>query len=120
MSYRMDAIRQSAYGPHKILIKNFQVKPLPYLRYQVDHQKMAVMVERMQHGTLSYQQFIDEDSSKHYMLMKNPVYWEYTIAMASKTWPFMEQLNRIIFMQQESGIRYYWEYLVVKKKSSNV
>lgn len=30
--------------------------------------------------------------------------------MTSKTWPFMDQLNRIVLMQAESGIGGYWEY----------
>lgn len=110
----MNSILLTTYEPYKIFIKNFLNKPLPYLRQKVDRHEMVVMLERMQHGTLVYQQYITADSSKHYILMKHPVYWEYTVVMTSKTWPFMEQLNRIVFMQQESGIRYNWEYSVVK------
>lgn len=88
------------------------VKPIPELGSLVREHKIAVTLEMMQHGTLSYQSYIDKDASKYYMIMKQPMYWEYTIVIASKTWPFMEQINRIIFMQQESGIRYYWEHSV--------
>lgn len=109
--YRMDALRNSDYPPHKKLIKNYNVKTIPELTQLVQQNKFAVTVEMLQHGTLSYQSFLDKESSKHYMIM-NPMYWQNTIVMSSKTWPFMEQLNRIVFMQQESGIRYYWEYLV--------
>lgn len=70
---------------------------------------MAVMLETMQYGTLTYQSFIDKESSEFYMLMKEPAYWQDTFIMASKTFPFMEQLNRIVLMQRESGIGYYWE-----------
>lgn len=70
------------------------------------------MLETMQYGTLTYQEFIDKPSSKYYMLMKQQVYWQGTTIMTSKTWPFMEQLNRVVFMQQESGINYYWEQSV--------
>lgn len=69
--------------------------------------KIAVMLEIMQSGTMSYQPYIDKESSKYYMVMKDSMYWTPTIIMTSKTWPFMEQLNRIILMQQESGIREY-------------
>lgn len=75
--------------------------------------RMAVMLEILQSGTLSYQPYIDKESSKFYMIQKELMYWQYTIVMASKTWPFMEQLNRIVLMQQESGIRYYWEHGVI-------
>lgn len=73
---------------------------------------MAVMLETMQDGTLTYQSFIDKESSYYYMMMKKQVYWQGTYIMTSKTWPFMEQLNRMVLMQQESGIRYYWEQSV--------
>lgn len=68
--------------------------------------KMAIMLEIMQSGMMSYQPYIDGDSSRNYMIMREPMFWQATIIMTSKTWPFMEQLNRIVLMQQESGIRY--------------
>lgn len=108
----MEPIRRSDYPPHSTLIKNYISKSIPELGQLIQQHKMAITVERMQHGTLSYQSFLDQESSKYYMIMKEPMFWEHTVVMASKTWPFMEQLNRIVFMQQESGIRYYWEYLV--------
>ncbi|KAJ6637235.1 hypothetical protein Bhyg_09965 [Pseudolycoriella hygida] len=106
----MEAIKNSDDPTHKTIIKGYVVKPIPELRVLVQQQKIAISVEMLQHGTLSYQSYLDKESSKHYMLMPHPIYWEHTIVMSSKTWPFMEQLNRIIFMQQESGIRYYWEH----------
>lgn len=108
----MEAIQHSDYPPHRTLIKNYIVKTIPELSQIIKNHKMAITVERMQHGTLSYQSYLDKESSKYYMMMKNPMYFSDTVVIASKTWPFMEQLNRIVFMQQESGIRYYWEYLV--------
>lgn len=108
----MNTIEQSEYPPHKKLLQDFIVKSIPELHQLVQQKRIAVAVEMMQHGTLSYQAFLDKESSKYYMIMKQPMYWQHTVVMSSKTWPFMEQLNRFVFMQQESGIRYYWEYLV--------
>lgn len=88
------------------------VLSIPEVLKLVQQHKTAVMLETMQYGTLTYQEFIDKPSSKYYMLMRQQVYWQGTIIMASKTWPYMEQLNRIIFMQQQSGINYYWEQAV--------
>lgn len=104
----------SDYPPHIQLIKNYLVKSIPEIHSLVQQHKMAVTVEIMQHGTLSYQEFLDKESSKYYMIMKHPMYSQHTTVVATKTWPFMEQLNRIVFMQQESGIRYYWERNVNK------
>lgn len=88
------------------------VKSIPDVLKLVQKHKVAIMLETMQYGTLTYQEFIDKPSSKYYMLMKQQAYWQGTTIMASKTWPFMEQLNRIVFMQQQSGIGYYWEETV--------
>ncbi|KAG4071256.1 hypothetical protein HA402_003960 [Bradysia odoriphaga] len=105
-------LQNSDYPPHKKYVDKYTVRSIPDLLKLVQRHRTAVMLETMQYGTLTYQPFIDEPSSEYYMLMKQQVYWQGTIIMSSKTWPFMEQLNRIVFMQQESGIKYYWELTV--------
>ncbi|KAJ6635959.1 Glutamate receptor, partial [Pseudolycoriella hygida] len=102
-------LQKSDYPPHKKYVEKYMVNSIPETLKLVQQHKTAIMLETMQHGTLTYQEFIDRPSSKYYMLVKKQVYWQGTIIMASKTWPFMEQLNRMVFMQQESGINYYWE-----------
>ncbi|XP_037040297.1 uncharacterized protein LOC119077222 [Bradysia coprophila] len=102
-------LQNSDYPPHKKYVDKYTVSSIPDLLKLVQRHRTAVMLETMQYGTLTYQPFIDEPSSEYYMLMKEQAYWQGTIIMTSKTWPFMEQLNRIVFMQQESGIKYYWE-----------
>lgn len=106
------AIQQSDYPPYKKFVKHYIVKSIPEVHKLMKQQKFAVTLETMQHGTLSYQPYFDKDDSTFLMMTKYPVYWQDTVIMTSKTWPFMEQLNRIVLMQQESGIRYYWEQLV--------
>ncbi len=108
----MDALQESDYAPHKKLVKNYLLKTISELHELVKQRTFAVTVEQMEHGTLSYQSFLSRELSKDYMIMKHPLYSSFTTVYTSKTWPFMEQLNRIVLMQQESGIRYYWEYLV--------
>lgn len=108
--YRIFLIEESDYPPHRKYVEKFIVKPIPEVLELTQQHRMAVMLEIMQHGSLSYQPYIDEETSKHYMIMKEAMFWQGTLIMASKTWPFMEQLNRIVLMQQESGIRYYWEH----------
>lgn len=90
-------------------MENYIVRSVPEVLKLVKQHRMAVILETMQYGTLSYQEYIDRPSSKYYMLMKQQAYWQGTVIMTSKTWPFMEQLNRIVLMQQQSGIGYYWE-----------
>lgn len=107
--YRIYYIEESEYPPHQKFIEKFTVKSIPEIFKLTEQRDMAVMLEFMQSDTMSYQPYIDRESSENYMKMKEPLYWVATIIMTSKTWPYMEQLNRIILMQQESGIRYYWE-----------
>ncbi|XP_037041531.1 uncharacterized protein LOC119078161 [Bradysia coprophila] len=99
-------------GNGLLFVKKFTVKSIPELRELVRQKRVAITMERMQHGTLSYLSYLERESSKNYMVMKQPMYWQYTTVMASKTWPFMEQLSRIVLLQQESGLQRYWEYLV--------
>lgn len=102
-------LQKSDYPPHIKFVEKYIVQGIPEIFQLVQQHRMAVTLETMQHGTLSYQEYIDKASSKYYMLMKQQAYWQGTTIMTSKTWPYMEQLNRIVFMQQESGISYYWE-----------
>ncbi|XP_063702358.1 uncharacterized protein LOC134832305 [Culicoides brevitarsis] len=90
--------------------KNFKVHAVEDFHKLVKQQRAAVIVETMQGGTLCYQQYIDRNDSKFLMVQKEPLYTAYTGIIASKTWPYMEQLNRIVMMQAESGIGAYWEH----------
>lgn len=108
--YRLFLIDDSDYPPHQKYAEKFVVKPIPEMLELTQQRRLAVMLEIMQDGSLCYQPYIDEETSKNYMIMKEAIVWQATIIMASKTFAFMEQLNRIVLMQQESGIRYYWEH----------
>ncbi|XP_063707554.1 uncharacterized protein LOC134836266 [Culicoides brevitarsis] len=108
-------IKQSDYPPFKKFVQKFVVKPIPEMHKLVKAEKFAVTLETMQHGTLSYQPYFDVEDSKFLMMTKHAIYWQDTVIMTSKTWPFMEQLNRIVLMQQESGIQYYWEMQSAKE-----
>ncbi|XP_063697569.1 uncharacterized protein LOC134828520 [Culicoides brevitarsis] len=103
-------IQHSTDPAFVIYAKNFKTYPVAKYHALVKQFKAAVLVETMQGGTLCYQDYIDKNDSKFLMIMKEPLYTSYTAPISTKTWPYMEQLNRIVFMQVESGIGTYWEY----------
>lgn len=108
----MFTIEQTDNEILKKFMAKYIVKAAPQLLKSVQKRKMAITVETLQYGTLSYEPFIDRATSEYYMMMKEPLYWQFSVVMSSKTWPFMRELNRIVFMQRESGIGYYWELKV--------
>lgn len=93
-------------------VKDYLVLPVTEFHKIVKEQRAAVIVETMQGGTLSYQAYLDRNDSRFLMIIKEPLYVIYTAIITTKTWPFMEQLNKIVFMQVESGIGSYWEHQV--------
>lgn len=106
------AVQQSTEPVQVRYVKNFLVLSVEEFHELVKQKKAAVIVETMQDGTLTYQSYVDKNDSRFLMIMKEPLYAQYTAMITSKTWPFIAQLNRIVFMQIESGIRSYWEYRV--------
>lgn len=44
--------------------------------------------------------------------MPNDIYWEYCVAMSSKTWSLLPNLNEFIMRVAQSGIQKNWELMV--------
>lgn len=104
---------QNSTNPiHIKYVRDYTVLPVAQLHELVKQKKAAVVVETLQGGTLTYQPYIEKNVSKFLMIMKEPFTLEYTALISTKTWPFMAQLNRIIFMYIESGLTGFEEYRV--------
>lgn len=73
--FRTFTIAKSEYPPHVKYVKDFVVKSEPELQVLVKQQKIAIVLETLQHGILCYQPYFDKDDSKFLMIMKNPLYW---------------------------------------------
>lgn len=109
--FRIMAIMESTYPPHQEYAKKFTEElDLNKIHGWVKQQKMAVIVDQMQDKTLVLLPIVDRNDSKFLMIMKKPLYFQYTTIITTKTWPWIEQLNRIVSMQQESGIWRYWAF----------
>lgn len=73
--FRIFSVAQSDYPPHKKYVSEYVVKTFPELHKLVKQQKIAITLETMQNGILSYQPYFDKEDSKFLMLMKHPLYW---------------------------------------------
>lgn len=105
---------ESTYPPHKKYVSKFVEEiSLKKIHEWVSEQRMAVIVQQMQAKPLVFFDYVDRNDSKFLMIMKQPLYYQYTAILTTKTWPWIDQLNRIVFMQQESGIWRYWAYKVI-------
>lgn len=107
------AIMESTYPPHQKYVSKFiEELDLDKIHGWVKEERMAVIVDQMQDKTLVLFPYVNRNDSKFLMIMKQPLYFQYTAILTTKTWPWIEQLNRIVFMQQESGIWRYWAFKV--------
>uniref|UniRef100_A0A336LSD3 CSON002663 protein n=1 Tax=Culicoides sonorensis TaxID=179676 RepID=A0A336LSD3_CULSO len=104
------AIQQSSDPAHKLYSSKFIEISIEKVQSLVKTRNMAVVCDKTQGGTVTIEGLIDQNDSQFMMIMQQPMYHQYTALIASKTWPYMEQLNRIAYMQQESGIQKIWEY----------
>lgn len=50
---------------------------------------------------------------EYLQLMHHDIYYEYSLAMTSKTWPLKTHLDALIANVVQSGIQSFWEYQVL-------
>ncbi|EAT48971.1 AAEL000007-PA [Aedes aegypti] len=97
------------------ILHNFQTHPKEVLHKHTKQLDMAYSVERLPYGHFAIGEYIDEEASHKFHLMKEDIYWENCVAMSTKTWPMMDQLDQLILIIFQSGIQRYWELQVVSK-----
>lgn len=64
-------------------------------------------------GSFAIGDYIDEDALEYLQLMHHDIYFEYALAMTTKTWPMKTHLDALISEVVQSGIQSYWEYKVI-------
>lgn len=106
------ALQESRDPVHQKYVSKFIEMPKKEIRQLVKRKNMAIVIDKTQGGSVTIQGYIDEEDSKFLMIMNEPLYYQYSALIASKTWPYMQQLNQITFLQAEGGIRSYWEHQV--------
>ncbi|XP_055633896.1 uncharacterized protein LOC129774213 [Toxorhynchites rutilus septentrionalis] len=101
----------------KTLISNFQAQPPSVLREMADRGNVAFVMGRLEHGHLMLGEWITAENIQKYQLMKEDLYYVYTVSMATKTWPLMGQFNKLTLRKAEVRLRHYQELEIIYKCS---
>ncbi|XP_049286717.1 probable glutamate receptor [Anopheles funestus] len=101
------------------LLENFVTYPKDVLHAKAKHRDLAYSIERLPYGHYAVGDYITDDVSHNYEIMLEDIYWENCVAMATKTWPLMNELDELTLVIFQSGIQRYWEAKVVTKFADN-
>ncbi|XP_053667658.1 probable glutamate receptor [Anopheles marshallii] len=101
------------------LLNNFVTSPKDVLHEKAKHRNLAYSIERLPYGHYAIGDYITDDVSNSYEIMLEDIYWENCVAMATKTWPLMNELDELTLVIFQSGIQRYWELKVVTKFADN-
>lgn len=91
------------------LLSKFQTLSKDNLEHRAVKQDMSFSIERLPYGHYAIGEYITEQSVYDYQTLTNDIYYEMCVAMSTKTWPLMAQLDEIILQIFESGVQQYVE-----------
>lgn len=66
-------------------------------------------------GSYAIGDYITEDNVEYLQLMPNDIYYEYALAMTTKTWMLKQNLDTMILNIVQSGMQKYWENQVINQ-----
>ncbi|KFB36231.1 AGAP002904-PA-like protein [Anopheles sinensis] len=101
------------------LLNNFLTAPKEVLHRNAIERNMAYSIERLPYGHFAIGEYITEQVSPNFEIMLEDIYWENCVAMATKTWPLMNELDELTLVIFQSGIQRFWENKVVSKFADN-
>uniref|UniRef100_A0A182JNI1 Ionotropic glutamate receptor C-terminal domain-containing protein n=1 Tax=Anopheles christyi TaxID=43041 RepID=A0A182JNI1_9DIPT len=101
------------------LLENFVTYPKDVLHEHAKHRNLAYSIERLPYGHYAVGEYITDEVSGNFEIMLEDIYWENCVAMATKTWPLMDELDELTLLIFQSGIQRYWELEVVTKFADN-
>lgn len=70
---------------------------------------MGYSIERLPYGHYAVGEYITDGVIGNFEIMLEDIYWEACVAMATKTWPLMNELDELTLLIFQSGIQRYWE-----------
>ncbi|XP_053667590.1 uncharacterized protein LOC128717939 [Anopheles marshallii] len=104
-----------AYQPDVLTLlqtfREWEEKEITRRAYERD---VAIIVERMEYGHFAYPH-MELDSLKDRKMMAEDIYWEWVVAMCTKTWPGRARFDRLVLELKAFGILAYWELIGVAK-----
>ncbi|XP_058129904.1 uncharacterized protein LOC131284269 [Anopheles ziemanni] len=101
------------------LLNNFFTAPKEVLHRNAIERNMAYSIERLPYGHYAIGEYITERVSPDFEIMLEDIYWENCVAMATKTWPLMNELDELTLVIFQSGMQRFWENKVVSKFADN-
>ncbi|XP_055543535.1 uncharacterized protein LOC129729080 [Wyeomyia smithii] len=91
------------------ILSRFETYPPEELQRLADKGNVAFCVGRQQNGHLVFGSWITHFNSHKYQLLLEDLYFVFHVAMATKTWPLMEQFNKLTMRTFDAALRYYEE-----------
>nr|XP_040223908.2 probable glutamate receptor [Anopheles coluzzii] len=101
------------------LLESFVTYPKDVLHEHAKQRNLAYSIERLPYGHYAVGDYITDVVSSNFEIMLEDIYWENCVAMATKTWPLMDELDELTLRIFQSGIQRYWELEVVTKFADN-
>ncbi|CRK93972.1 CLUMA_CG007498, isoform A [Clunio marinus] len=101
------------------LLDKFRTFSKEILQYRGVRQDISFSIERLPYGHYAVGEYVTEETVKNYQIMLNDIYYELCVAMSTKTWPLMEQLDDLILQIAQSGIQQFVELDVVTRNTNN-
>lgn len=96
------------------LLSKFRTYSKEILEERSMAKDMSFSIERLPYGHYAVGEYITEKSIHGYQIMTNDIYYEYCLAMATKTWPLMSILDDLILRIAESGVQKFVELDVIR------
>lgn len=69
-------------------------------------------LERLPYGSFAIGEYIDEAAMEWLQLMRENIYYEYTLAYTVRMWPLRDELDAWIARVVQSGMQSMWEWQV--------
>lgn len=91
------------------LLESFVTYPKDVLHEHAKQRNLAYSIERLPYGHYAVGDYITDVVSSNFEIMLEDIYWENCVAMATKTWPLMDELDELTLRIFQSGIQRYWE-----------
>jgi hypothetical protein len=91
------------------LLAKFRTMSKEELEQHANAEDISFSIERLPYGHYAVGEYITEKAVHNYQILTNDIYFEMCVAMSTKTWPLISELNGIILEIFESGIQKYVE-----------
>ncbi|XP_070855045.1 uncharacterized protein Ir41a [Drosophila suzukii] len=111
----VSAIRGSDESLVRDLLYNFHIYSDDQLLRLAQEQRVHIgfTVERLPFGHFAVGNYLVPQAIDQLIIMKDDLYFQYTVAFVPRLWPLLDQFNSMIYSWHSSGLDKYWEDRVV-------